>query len=268
MEKPFILAAIPFKGQIPLIVECVNSILHSYITGFSYTIVLWDDGSTNEELDALWNAIPKNILILKHENVQYTKAVTNIFDFAKSDKQFHYLLLCNSDIKFHPGSFHAMVKRLLQNPNYAAVGCKVVKWGTDIIQHTGTRLGDDGTPEHKMKVVDPYCGLHRDDPRTMHVERRLWANGCCIMYNLEVLRGLNLNFDQEFTPCYFEEADLMTKLNFLGYPTLYEPRAIVEHVMNATMNAERERYEKVFWTNWNKYLQKWEGYFNSKQLQF
>ena len=268
MEKPFVLVAIPFKGEIPLLVEAVSSIMNSYVSGFSYAIVLWDDGSTDEELNQLWNTVPKNMPILKHANVGYTKAMSGIFDMAKNDPQFHYLLVCNSDVKFHTGSFHAMTKRLMQNPNFAAVGCKVLKWGTDVIQHTGTRLGDDGTPEHKIKVVDPYCGLHKDDPRTMHVERRLWANGCCVMYNLDILRKLGINFDMEFTPAYFEEADLMTKLNFLGHPVLYEPRAVIEHVVNASMNKEREKNEKVFWANWNKYLQKWGPYFNSKQLQF
>jgi GT2 family glycosyltransferase len=268
MEKPFVLVAIPFKGEISLLVEAVKSIFNSYVSGFSYSIVLWDDGSTDEELNQLWNALPKNILILKHDNVGYTKAMTSIIDFAKNDQRFDFLLACNSDVKFHTGSFHALTKRLMQNPNFAAVGCKVLKWGTDIIQTTGTILGDDGTSEHKMKVVDPHCGLQKDDPRTMHVERRLWANGCSVMYNLDILRKLGLNFDMEFTPCYFEEADLMTKLNFLGYPILYEPRAVIEHVVNATMNKEREKFEKVFWTNWDKYLQKWGPYFNSKQLQF
>ena len=267
MEKPFVLCAIPFKGQIPLVVECINSLLRSYVSGFAWSAIAWDDGSSDNELNQLWSSVPRDILIARHENVGYTQAVYNIVDFAKKEN-FHFLLLCNSDVKFHTGSFHAMVKRLAQNPNYAAVGCKVLKWGDNIILHTGTKLGDDETPEHKMKIIDPYCGFQKDDPRTMNVERRLWANGASVLYNLDILRKENLNFDLEFSPAYFEEADLMTKLNFLGYPTLYEPRAVIEHVVNGTMGKEREKFEKVFWLNWYKYLHKWEPYFNSKQLQF
>ena len=44
--------------------------------------------------------------------------------------------------------------------------------------------------------------------------------------------------------------------------------AKVEHVMNATHSKEREKYEKILWGNWNKYLTKWKPYFNSKSLQF
>lgn len=268
MRNPYILVSVPFKGQIPLLVECVHSFLNTYVSGFSYSIILWDDGSTDEELNALWNSVPKDLLILKHENVGYTRAASGIFDLAKTDKRFDFLLLCNSDVKFWTGSFHAMVKRIMQNPNFSAVGGKILKKGTGLIQHTGTRLGDDLSSEYKKKVIDPYCGLQKDDPRTMFVERRLWANGCAVLYNLDLLRTLNLNFNPEFNPCYFEESDLMTQLNFLGYPVIYEPRAIIEHVVNATMSQEREKYEKVFWTNWDKYLKKWGPFFNSKQLQF
>jgi hypothetical protein len=49
---------------------------------------------------------------------------------------------------------------------------------------------------------------------------------------------------------------------------LYEPGAIIEHKLNATMNKDRERYEKAFWANWDLYKSKWEPYYNSKALAF
>lgn len=267
MRKPFILVSIPFKGEVNFVIEAVRSILSSYVSGFTYTMILWDDGSDDSDLNFLWSSVPREILIVKNQNSGYTHSVYKILDLAKNDKSFDFLLLCNSDVKFHTGTFFSLVKRILHNPNYAVVGGKILKWNSDIIQHTGTKLGPDKEPG-TVKVIDPYCDLHKDDPRTNFVERRLWVNGCCMMMNLKVFRKENMNFDLEFSPAYFEEADLMTRLNIMGYSVIYEPRALVEHYVNATMNKERQKNEEVFWRNWNKYLEKWSPYFNSKQLQF
>jgi len=264
MRWPFIFVAIPFKGEIPLLLECVNSLFPSYIKGFAYSMVLWDDGSTDEELNSLYFSLPQEvgIPIVKHDNVGYTQAIFNIFeDVLKNRSEFDYILLMNSDVKFRKNTLYSLVSRMLSNVNVAAVGCKVLKYGTTEIAHTGTRL-ENG------EIVDPYCGLEENDPRTCFVERRLWVNGCCVLYNAKILRKLNLNFDLHFKPAYFEEADLMTKLVLRGYSVLYDPRAVIEHVINATMGKEKEKYEKIFWENWEKYLERWKPYFSSKQLQF
>lgn len=261
MKNPYVLVIVPFKDETKLLVEFINSLFRSYVTGFSYSLICWDDGSTDDELNFLYNNISNMIVIAKHQNVGYTQAVYNIMEYAKSQTEYDHVLIANSDIKFEQGTFFSMVKRSLSNPNIAAVGGKVLKYDTPQILHTGTRLVNG-------EIEDPYCGLHRDDPKTNFVERRMWVNGCGVLYKLDILRKENLNFDLQFKPAYFEEADLMSKLNISGYSVMYEPKAIIHHIMNASHNHERSKYESVFWNNWNKYLSRWKPNFNSKQLQF
>jgi GT2 family glycosyltransferase len=265
MKYPYIGVFIPFKGECNFVLDCVYSIVNSYITGFSYFIVCYDDGSTEQELNYLWRSLkqnfPQDIVIVKNNNVEYTQAVHNITEYCKRDTNLDYLLLLNSDTKLHRGTFYSLVRRMTNNPYIAAVGGKIIKMGTNEIQHTGTRL------ENKQ-IVDPYCGLDINNPETNQVERRLWVNGCATLYNLRILRKENLNFSLEFKPAYFEEADLMTELNMRGYSVLYEPRAVIEHKLNATMNKDRGRYEIAFWKNWDVYKSKWEPYYGSKQLAF
>jgi GT2 family glycosyltransferase len=260
MKIPGVLVVIPFKGRIDLLQETIKSLTDIYVSGMWWSLILWDDGSTDEELNTLWN-LAKRFLIVKHENVGYTNSVYNIVELAKRDASFDFLLLCNSDVKLHLNTMYSLLNRALKNPNIAVVGCKVLHYGKDIIQHTGTRLVDGA-------VTDPYVGLHKDDPSTKFVERRLWVNGCCALYSLDILRKENLNFSLEFAPAYFEEADLMTQLNLMGYSVLYEPKAIVEHFVGGTMHLQKDKFEPVFWQNWEKYQKKWKKYFNSKQLQF
>ena len=261
MKTPFILIVMPFKNEAPLIIEFIRSMFKSYVTGFSYTLVLWDDGSREDELNFLYSNIDKIIPIIKHDNLGYTLAVHNIMNYAKAQAEYDHLMIINSDIKFEQGTFFSLVKRSLSNPNAAAVGGKIIKYNGNEIIHTGTRV-ENG------QIVDPYCGLNRNDPKTNFVERRMWVNGAAILYKLDILRKENLNFDLEFVPSYFEESDLMTRLNLMGYSVLYEPRAVVHHIQNATHNKERNKYEQVFWGNWDKYLKKWKPYFGEKQLQF
>lgn len=265
IKNPYIGVFIPFKGECKLVLDCIYSLLTSYTSGYSFFIVCYDDGSTIEELDYLYRSIhnnfPHDILIVRNEPVGYTQAVHNITEFCKSREDIDYLLLLNSDVKMRVGSFYALVNRMNRSPYTAAVGGKIIKMGTNEIQHTGTRL-ENG------KIVDPYCGLDANDPITNQVERRLWTNGCATLYNIRVMKKENLNFSLDFTPAYFEEADLMSELNLRGYSVLYEPKAEIEHKLNATMNKERDKYEKVFWTNWDKYQNKWKPYYDSKVLAF
>lgn len=263
MKLPVVTVAIVFKGQIPLLMETIRTLMSSYVSGFNYSLILWDDGSPDSDVDFLYNSIPKNILIAKNANVGYTKAVYNLVEKCKSYQTMDYLLIANSDLKFRTGSFYALVQRMLSNENIGVVGGKILEYDGDNIIHTGTTVNKE-----RDGVRDPYCGLHKHDPRTMHVERRLWVNGCCALYNLNVLRKNNLNFNLDFSPAYFEEADLMTELNVLGHPIMYEPRAEIGHYVNGTMGNDREKYHPIFNENWERYKTKWFPRFKEDVFDF
>lgn len=259
MKKPYISIIIPFYNKSDLVISCVNSIFNSYISGFAYQIHLWDDGSSQEELDKIKKSVNNCVGIIQNKkNIGYTQTCINIINFTKQS-DFDYLFLMNSDIKLFPNTFTSLVKRISSNNNIAAVGGKVIHWTDDVIIHTGTRIKNN-------KISDPYCGLHINDPITNNVERRLWVNGCYCLYNIDILRKEKLNFNQDFSPSYFEESDLMTELNIRGYPVLYEPKAKARHLVNGT--TRDFNYGKIFEDNWHKYLNKWEKYFSSKNLYF
>lgn len=261
LKKPSVLVAIPFKNKSELVLSCLESITKSYISGFSCEFFLVSDGSEENELN---NVIDNNPFkdytsIIKQKNLGYTRTVYNLINYAK-ERNFSYLLLLNSDIKVFPGTISSLVNRALTNSNIVNVGCKILHWTDDIIIHTGTRI-ENG------KISDPYCGLKINDPIANNLERRLWNNGCCSLYNIQILKRENMNFDLSFIPAYFEESDLMTRLNLKGYSVIYEPRAMVRHLVNGTTRDEPNT-GIIFENNWKLYLEKWEKYFNSKMLYF
>lgn len=260
MKKPYILIVVPFLGKIDLVLSCLDSLFKSYISGFNWQVILWDDGSSKEELNRLKNSIDSCVGIISNEkNIGYTPTVHNAVNYAKQEN-FDYLLLLNNDTILFPDAFTNLVKRILINNNIAAVGGKVVHWTENITIHTGTRIKDG-------KISDPYCGLNINDPITNNVERRLWVNGCCCLYNLDILRKEKLNFNYlDYPMAYFEESDLMTELNIRGYSVIYEPKAKIRHFLNGT--TRDYDFGKIFEDNWNKYLNKWEKYFSSKNLYF
>lgn len=258
MRNPNVLVCVPFKDEIEHVKKFVDSLLQSYIYNFNFTLILWDDGSTNETLDLLYNKYKTESIIIKHKNVEYTQSVFDAFEVFKNQLLYDYILLVNSDVILKKECLYNLVKRMTMNPNYAAVGGKVLNTDEKII-HTGTKI-------ENSKIVDPYVGLDINDTSANFVERRLWTNGCCTLYNLHILRKENLNFDLDFKPAYFEESDLMTRLNILGYAVLYEPRSELFHLVGGTM--KKEKYEKIFWENWGKYLNKYEQYFDNPKLQF
>jgi len=279
--NPHILIAVPFKDNSNLVINFISSLQHSYVSGFTYSILLWDDGSDINEVELLYQKYKNmKIIIVRNEHKGYTHSVYNIISFAKVQNMFDYILLANSDVLFKRNTMFAMVKRIVSNVNIAVVGGKVLKWrdiinnnidnleiltkimsNDDEIIHTGTRLESE-------QIVDPYIGMKSGYQETNFQERRLWVNGCASLYNLDILRRENLNFSLEFTPAYFEEADLQTTLNLLGYSIIYEPRAELYHMVGATHHKDKEKYEEIFWRNWEKYKEKWSNKFSNKALQF
>jgi hypothetical protein len=259
MKNPYILVSIPFYNKSDLTISCLDSLFKSYISGFNWQVILWDDGSSKEELNRLKNSIDIHVgIICNEKNIGYTQTCINAVNYAKHEN-FDYLFLLNNDTILFQDAFTNLVKRILTNNNIAAVGGKVIHWNENIIIHTGTRIKNN-------KISDPYCGLEINNPITNHVERRLWVNGCYCLYNLDILRKENLNFNPDFGPAYFEESDLMTELNMRGYSVIYEPKARVRHLVNGT--TRDYNFGKIFDDNWNKYLNKWEKYFSSKNLYF
>jgi len=247
MKTPHTLVMIPFKGEIPLLIQSLKSILDSYISEFSYAMILWDDGSTDQELNILWNNIPQFITIIKNNYVGYNQTIYNMLNWVKYGSNSDLLLLCNSDIKVHTRTFFSITQAILHNPNIAAVGGKVLNMGTDLIKHTGVRLEGNN-------IIEPYIGLNKSDSRTNFKERRLWVDSSCVMYNLDILRKENLNFDIDS----FGEENLMTKLNLLGYSIMYDPKSEIEHLGESSHNHQQK--------NWDQYKTKWEPLYS--KLQF
>jgi len=262
--KASVLVAIPFKNKSDLTISCLESLIRSYVSGLTYEILLISDGSKNEEINNVLKNNPygNTIQLKKQQNVGYTKTIYDVVEYAKK-RGFDYLLLSNNDIKFLHGTLYSLVKKISSNPNIANVGCKILHWTDDVIIHTGTRINK----KCENWIENPYCGLSPDDPIVNFSERRLWNNGCCSIYNLDILRKENMNFDLSFS-IYFEESDLMTRFNLKGYSVLYEPRSIVRHKVNATVGDDIEKYGPIFNKNWELYLSKWKKYFNSKMLYF
>jgi len=270
MKKPYIIVVVPFKGKCDLVVSCIQSLVYSYISGFAYQFYLIDDSGTDKNKKILESKLGNLINCVYYHNnkrnIGLTRSLYNLIEEVKADdkKQHTHMLIVNNDVVFLTGTFNALVKRALSNPNIANVGCKILDWNQDFIIHTGTRINR----KCENWIDNPFVGLHRNDPISNNVERRLWNNGCCSLYNLDILKKENMNFDLDFSPAYFEEADLMTRLNLKGYSVLFEPNAIVRHKMNATVNDEIQKYGVIFERNWKLYLNKWKKHFDSKMLYF
>lgn len=262
MKVPHVVIGIPFKGKVDLLKSFLQSLASSYISGFSWEMILLDDGSSNEESHEVKDMTSKIAKFIRHEDsIGYTKSVWEIMNESK--KNCDFLLLTNNDIILFPTAITEMVKLMVKNPNTAVVGCKVAHWTDDYIIHTGTRVNK----ECENHIENPYCGLHINDPKTNFVEKRLWVNGCCMMYNMKIMEKENLNYNLDFIPAYFEESDLHTELNMRGYSVLYCPSATVRHLVNGTVR-DYPQYGKIFSDNWKKYLDKWSEYLDTPMLSF
>ncbi|KEQ27933.1 glycosyltransferase family 2 protein [Paenibacillus tyrfis] len=104
-----------------LTLNCLKSIYFSETT-YTYEVILIDNNSRDNSVEAIQEAFPSVHLICNDVNVGYSKANNQGMRVARG----RYVLLLNSDTVIQPDTLHTMIQFMDQHENIGAAGCKVV----------------------------------------------------------------------------------------------------------------------------------------------
>lgn len=202
--------------------KCLDSLRH--ITFTNATVIVVDNGSQSEEVDAL-RSIGDIVLIENVKNLGFTGGNNVGINYAFG-QGFDLIMLLNNDTVVEPNFLEPLVLAL-QDPRVGAVQPKINTMSDrNIIWNAGGifngRLGrpttigagnQDNGDYNKSKEVD-------------------WITGCCLAFPRKMVREVGLLDDLFFI--LFEDVDWSLRARNAGYTLLYIPESKIYHFESAT----------------------------------
>ncbi len=206
-------------------------------------VVVADNGSSDASATALAARHPRAKWLATGANLGYGKAA-NAGACAQDGRD--YVLVCNPDVVFQPGSVAALVRHLEQSPAVGLVGPRIV--GADGELYPSARRFPDLVEALGHAFLgqfwpgNPFSRRYRmsnwDHAQAREVD---WVSGACF-----VARRRAWDEVGGFDPAYFmymEDVDLCWRLRGAGWAVAYEPGAEVVHVQG--VSADRHPYRML-----------------------
>jgi GT2 family glycosyltransferase len=130
-------------------------------------------------------------------------------------------LYLNNDVQLMPGAIPNALARLWGAEDTGAVGGKIIRTHGKL-QEAGSIVWRDGWVSGYLRDADPNI------PEANFVRAVDYCSAVFLLCRTQVLRQLG-GFDPDYSPAYFEEADLCLRMRKLGFKTIYDPTVALQH---------------------------------------
>lgn len=194
------------------------------------TLVVADNGSTDQSIQYLKQAFPAIHTIELHENLGYAGGYNAALQQIGAD----YFILLNSDIEVAPGWIEPVINLMDGNPQIGACQPKILSYNQpEYFEYAGASGG------FLDKYGYPFCrgrlfqSLEKDLGQYDDVRQVFWASGACLFVRAEIFHKLS-GFDERFF-AHMEEIDLCWRMNNSGYKVMVCPESVVYHVGGGTL---------------------------------
>lgn len=217
--SPEVSIVIPVFNQVEHTLECLAHIVAG--TAGSFEVVIVDDGSTPECVDAL-ATVRGARLVRQPRNLGFAKACNR----GAAEARGRFLVFLNNDTVPQPGWLSRLVACSRRNPGAGVLGSKLLYPLSGEIQHAGVTFDERGLPYHLHQFR--ACG----DPDA-NVEREVPAvTGACLFTPADVFRELG-GLDEGFVNGY-EDIDYCLRIREHGRRVVYCPSSTLLHYESAT----------------------------------
>jgi N-acetylglucosaminyl-diphospho-decaprenol L-rhamnosyltransferase len=211
------------------LVDCVRSIRAEGVD----TIVVVDNGSEDNSLDALAAADPSTRTLRMERNLGYGSAANRGVAATTSA----YVLVMNADTVVEPGMVKALVAALEADPHLGVIGPRLdnsdgtlypsVRQFPNMGDSIGHAFLVDVAPNNRF--TRRYRMLDWDHREARRVD---WVSGACFLVRREAFDAVG-GFDEAYF-MYLEDVDLCWRLGRAGWGAGYEPAAGVMHVQGVS----------------------------------
>lgn len=210
---------------------CLDSLERQ--TDQSFHTIVAENGSTDSTLDMLKNEYPNISWIRFVENTGFARANNAGIRAALKEKHIRFIITLNNDTEMDSDYIAKIREAAIENINkgIASVQPKVLNYYRQKeIDATGV------VTAHEFSAINrgrgEYDSGQYDDKKDI-----LGPSASAALYTREALEKSMLPFEGYFDQDYFayyEDVDLLWRLRFLGYKSIFVPEARVYHVHSAT----------------------------------
>ncbi len=215
-----------------LLKSCLLSLRNQTYSNF--TIIVVDNGSTDDSVRLLATDFPEVSCIVNKNNVGFAKANNQAIVVALKDPEVSFVSTLNNDTEVDSKWLAGMVEVMEKDARVGVVASKILQMNNreyfdsagDFLSKKGTRIYGRGQGE-------------RDSGQYQLVEEIFTATAAAALFRREALESVRIKdefFDGDFVS-YVEDIDLCVRIRLLGWKCVYTPKAVVFHVGSATSTA-------------------------------
>ena len=182
------------------------------------------------------------------ENIGYLRACNLGFKNVTSAS----VLLLNNDLEFGFGAINGALRRLQSDDKIGAVGGKIIRTHGKL-QEAGSIIWSDGSTMGYMRDAAPLA------PEANFVRDVDYCSGVFLLARTALVKKLGC-FDTDYSPAYYEEVDLCSRMAKAGYRIVYDPAIVIHHLeygsaSNEASRALMQRGRKIFVRKHQAFLQ-------------
>lgn len=187
----------------------------------SMQVILVDSGS-RDEIRQIESHVKGLDVIRFGYNAGYVVGCNAALQLAKANST----LYLNNDTQLAPLAIENALARLWSNEMIGAVGGKLIR-AHGKLQEAGSIIWRDGWCTGYLRDEDPNV------PEANFARPVDFCSAAFLLCKSHVLREIG-GFDVDYSPAYFEDADLGIRMRQAGYMTFYDPTVCVQHYERAT----------------------------------
>ncbi len=215
--------------------EHLRRFLPSVVENTPYSVVVADNGSTDDSVAVIRECFPSVGLVLLDRNYGFAEG----YNRALEQLEGEYFILLNSDVETPAGWCEPLIETLEGDSQIFAVQPKILSVADPSeFEYAGAaggfidRFGYPFCRGRVLSSVEKDFGQY-DDMRDV-----FWASGACMAVRADAFRRLG-GFDADFF-AHMEEIDLCWRAWRTGWRIAVEPRAKVFHLGGGTLSAGSE----------------------------
>lgn len=200
------------------------------------TVIIADNGSTDDSLDFLRSHYPQLRIIQLDKNYGFAEG----YNRALSQVEADFYVLLNDDVEVTPNWIDPVIAQMRQNTSTAICQPKLLMFDQrDTFEYAG------GAGGFLDKYGYPFCrgrmftSLEKDHGQYNDACPIFWASGAAMFVRAEVWKQLG-GLDNDFF-AHMEEIDFCWRAKNAGYQVEYCPQSVVYHVGGGTLPKSNPR---------------------------
>jgi GT2 family glycosyltransferase len=180
-------------------------------------LIIVDNGSTDDTV-RIGQYVTGAVVVRLSENMGFLRAANIGLEKTTAPA----VLYLNNDTELGHGAIAAALARLNSAPDIGAVGGKIIR-SHGKLQEAGSIIWRDGTAVGYMRDASPLA------PEANFVRDVDFCSAVFLLCRTELVKGLG-GFDEDFSPAYYEDADLCVRMAGANFRIVYDPSVVIFHL--------------------------------------